>query len=343
MVQGERSTRPATIVDVAEAAGVSAMTVSRFLRGDRVKAADRIEEAVDALAFRPSEAARSLRYGRTLTVALVVPDITNPYFAAVVRGVESVARASDYTVVLANSDEDRDRERQALDALMGRVDGVILAPVDETDSNGDTVVAAGLPLVHLDRATVRGEAPDSVLVDNVGGARRAVEHLVGLGHRRIGTIAGPEGSTPGRERLEGFLEGMRAAGLEVPADHVERSDFRESGGDTAMARLWRTTPRPTAVLVANNQMTLGALGWLRRNGVLVPAELSVVGFDDHTFAELLDPPLTVIDRPMEEQGAEAMRLLLERLAGETTASPRRIVLPTTLVERRSCAPPSEEP
>jgi LacI family transcriptional regulator len=343
MVQGERTARSATIIDVAEAAGVSAMTVSRFLRGDRVKAAERIELAVERLAFRPSEAARALRSGRTMAVALVVPDITNPYFASVVRGVESVARGAGFTVVLANSDEDRERERQALDALLGRVDGVILAPVDEEDANGESVTAAGLALVHLDRHTERGEALDSVLVDNASGATLAVDHLIGLGHRRIATIAGPSGSTPGRERLEGFERTMRAGGLEVPQGYVARGDFKETGGRSAMQSLWGLDPRPTAVFIANNQMTLGALGWLREAGVDVPARLSVIGFDDHAFAELLDPPLTVVDRPMEEQGAEAMRLLLDQLDGEALETPRRIVLPTRLVERSSCAPPSEEP
>jgi LacI family transcriptional regulator len=343
MVQGERTARSATIIDVAEAAGVSAMTVSRFLRGDRVKAAERIEAAVERLAFRPSEAARSLRSGRTMAIALVVPDITNPYFAAVVRGVESVARDAGFTVVLANSDEDRARERVALDALLGRVDGVILAPVDEEDSNGDAVTAAGLGLVHLDRHTLKGEALDSVLVDNANGAAAAVEHLVGLGHRRIATIAGPSASTPGRERLEGYLRALRDAGIEVPDAYVARSDFKEAGGRVAMGQLWGLSPRPTAVFIANNQMTLGALGWLREEGVAIPETLSVIGFDDHAFAELLDPPLTVVDRPMEEQGAEAMRLLLDQLDGGVLETPRRIVLPTNLVERSSCAPPSEEP
>jgi DNA-binding LacI/PurR family transcriptional regulator len=166
---------------------------------------------------------------------------------------------------------------------------------------------------------------------------------VALGHRRIATIAGPSGSTPGRERLEGFLTAMAAHGCAVLPEWIERSDFREAGGREAMGRLWARDPRPTAVFVANNQMTLGALGWLRSNGVTVPDDVSVVGFDDHAVAELLDPPLTVVDRPMEEQGAAAMRLLLDRLAGRMPAEPRRIVLPTSLVVRRSSGPPPEEP
>jgi LacI family transcriptional regulator len=315
------------------------MTVSRYLRGDHVRAAEAIERAVDELAFRPSAAARTLRSGRTLAIALVVPDITNPYFAAVVRGVESVARTAGFTVILANCDEDREREREALDAVIGRVDGVILAPVDEADRNGELVRDAGLALVHLDRHTQQGEALDSVLVDNAGGAAAAVAHLVALGHRRIATIAGPSGSTPGRERREGFLAAMASQGCEVLPEQVEVSDFRQAGGREAMARLWARAPRPTAVFVANNQMTLGALGWLRSNAVTVPDDISVVGFDDHAVADLLDPPPTVIDRPMEEQGAVAMELLLDRLAGRMPSAPRRIVLPTRLVVRRSCAPP----
>lgn len=340
---GRTPTRPATIMDVARAAGVSAMTVSRHLRGDRVRAAARIERAVEDLAFRPSPAARALRSGRTLAIALVVPDITNPYFAAVLRGVESIARDAGYTVILADCDEDRQRERDALDAIVGRVDGVILAPVDEDDDNGDRVRESGVALVHLDRDTQRGDALDCVLVDNAGGASAAVEHLVAFGHLRIATIAGPAGSTPGRERLEGFLTAMATAERRVLPAHVERSDFRASGGRRAMERLWAADPRPTAVFVANNLMTLGALQWLRTHGVRIPDEVSIVGFDDHAVAELLDPPLTVIDRPMEDQGATAMALLLDRLDGTAPGAARRVVLPTSLVVRGSSAPPPRAP
>lgn len=347
MAQGDRPERSATILDVAEAAGVSAMTVSRYLRGERVRTAEAIGSAVERLSFRPSEAARALRSGRTMSIALVVPDITNPYFAAVVRGVESEARHAGYTVTLANCDEDRDLELRALESLLGRVDGVILAPVDEADENGGLVTEAGLALVHLDRDTRAGGRDggrvDSVLVDNRGGAQAAVEHLADLGHRRIATIAGPAGSTPGRERLEGYLQGLAAAGLDVVDEYVVRADFKEAGGAAAVRRLCALAERPTAVFIANNQMTLGALSQLRRDGVRVPADLSVIGFDDHSFAELLDPPLTVIERPTEEQGSRAMRLLLDRLDGSAPGAPRRIVLPTRLVARRSCAPPPEEP
>ncbi|MFE9693125.1 LacI family DNA-binding transcriptional regulator [Micromonospora sp. NPDC005806] len=331
----------ATIADVARRAGVSATTVSRFLAGQSVRAADTIRAAVQELDYRPSPVARSLRSGRTRSIALVVPDVTNPFFAAVVKGAEAVARQDDYNLFLYNTDENVDREVSVLADLVGRVDGVILAPTVESDDAPLRAHQAGLPVVFLDREIGGSPMFDAVLVDNAGGSRRAAEHLLDLGHRRIAIVNGTQHSTPGRQRREGFLETLKSRGVEPPEAYHELGDFREEGGYQSVMRLLALEHPPTAIYVTNNLMTIGALRALHDLGVRVPDQVSLVGFDDLQLAALLPPPLTVVDRPMEEQGALAMRLLLGRLQDSQDSTPRRIVLETKLLVRGSTAPPRD--
>ncbi|GIF47109.1 LacI family transcriptional regulator [Asanoa ferruginea] len=330
----------ATIGDVARRAGVSVTTVSRFLAGQPVRAADTIRTAVQDLAYRPSPVARSLRSGRTRSIALVVPDVTNPYFAAVVKGAEAVARQDEYHLFLSNTDEDVDREAAVLADLIGRVDGAILAPTVESDEAPLRAHQAGLPLVFLDREIGGSALFDAVLVDNAGGSRSAAEHLLDLGHRRFAIVNGTMHSTPGRQRREAFLETLTARGIDPAEIDEEVGDFREQGGYQAVMRLLAREHPPTALFVTNNLMTVGALRALHDLGVRVPEQLSIVGFDDLDLAALLMPPLTVVDRPMEEQGAIAMRLLLRRLRESDDVTPRRIVLETKLLVRGSTARPT---
>jgi LacI family transcriptional regulator len=324
---------------VARRAGVSTASVTRFLRGQRVRSASAIEEAVLALDYRPSEVARSLKSGVTRSIGVVVPDVSNPFFAAVVKGAESVSRRGTYNICLCNTDENEAREHEVLAALRGRVDGLILAPVTEDAETVADLQRAEVPIVLIDRELRGSTGLDTVLVDNEGGARQAVEHLVGLGHERIGLISGPLDNTPGRGRYEGFVMALEQAGIELDEAIVQVGDFREAGGYQAALRLLAIQPPVTAIFAANNLMSIGALRALDEIGVAIPGEVSIVGFDDHALAALLAPPLTVIDRPDEEQGALAMRLLLNRLGSSTGHEPRRIVLDTALVVRGSCAPP----
>lgn len=324
----------ATITDVARRAGVSAATVSRYLKGEPVRAEERVRDAIAALDFRPSVVARSLKSGRTRTIGLVIPDVTNPFFAAVVKGVESVAREAGYTISLFNTDESVDRESQLVQDLADRVDGLILAPVSEEDPVPERGRRRGVPIVFLDR-DVAGSAFDAVLIDNYGGGSQAAEHLLRLGHERVAIVSGPLDSTPGRGRFEGFTETLRAAGLELEPDYVQIADFRRQGGYQATLRLLGLAAPPSAIFVANNLMTIGALHAVHEIGIKVPEHLSIVGFDDLDLADLLAAPLTVVDRPMEEQGVLAIRLLLSRLDGTNTGEPRHVVLETRLIERGS--------
>jgi LacI family transcriptional regulator len=328
----------ANIQDVAKRAGVSAATVSRFLRGQRVRAEDAIREAIEEFDYWPTAAARSLRSGVHYAIGIVVPDVANPFFAALVKGVESVFRPGPYSVFLANSDESTEIEHDVLLDIARRVDGLILAPATEAETTPLQVREAGLPVVFVDRE-LNGGGFDSVLVDNEGGARAAARHLLALGHRRIATIAGPAATTPGRARLEGFVAELGAAGIELPEAYRPEADFREEGGYAAMLGLLALAEPPTAVFVANNLMTVGALKAVSAMRVPVPRQISIIGFDDLDLGALLSPPLTVVHRPMVEQGVLAARLLLSRLVDGSREAPQRVVLPTRLLERSSCGPP----
>lgn len=329
-----------TIADVARRAGVSSATVSRHMMGQTVRAHDAIEEAVRFLGYRPSPIAQSLRSGKTLTIAMVVPDISNPFFGAAVKGAEAVARTRDYSLALYNTDENPDLEATILQRLRGRVDGVVMAPSVESDTAPLRLREQGVPVVFIDREIAGPSLFDTVLVDNQGGTRQAVEHLLDLGHRRLGLIRGPVASTPARLRYESFRDTLADRGLEPGEAAYEDGDFREEGGYQAMLRLLSRAYPPTGVFVSNNEMTVGAVRALRELGISLPRDLSLVGFDDHVVAALMTPPLTVVNRPSEEQGAIAMRLLLHRLSGEADDTVRRIVLDTQLVVRGSSAPPA---
>ncbi len=329
-----------TIYDVADRAGVSTATVSRWLAGQPVRAAEAVRQAVEQLGYRPNQTARSLKSGRRGVIGVVVPDVTNPFFASVVKGLEQASRGFGYRLLLANSDESADLEAEVLQDLTGRVDGFILAPAHEQDRAGAQLRAAGVPAVLLDRELSDGEDFDVVLVDNEGGARRAAEHLVCLGHTRIAMINGPGDTTPGQGRRKGFLAGLAGKDQELEPAYDLVGNFREESGRQLALQLLASPHPPTAIFSANNLMTVGALKALQDMRIRVPQDVSIVGFDDLLLGSLLRPPLTCIDRPDVEQGALAMRLLLSRLADGVLDDPRRVVLETRLLVRESTGAPA---
>jgi len=338
-----------TIHDVAARAGVSVATVSRWLGGQHVRAAAAVEQAVGELGYRVNHSAQSLKTGRHSAIGVVVPDVTNPFFAAVVKGLERalVAATSPGTgrmrLLLAHSDESADREAEILADLTDRVDGFILAPATEQDRSPLDLARAGVPVVLLDRDVTGGELCDVVLADNVAGAASAARHLLDLGHTRIAMINGPADTTPGRERRTGFLEVLTAAGLPAAPDLDLAGDFHEESGRTLTRHLLELPEPPTALFTANNQMTVGALRAVQELGVRVPEDLSVVGFDDLVLGQLLEPPLTCVTRDEVAQGEIVMRLLLDRLSGQTTGPAQRVVLGTHLEVRGSTAAPPHTP
>lgn len=327
-----------TIRDVARRAGVSVATVSRVVNRSphRVTPATerRVRSAVRALGYRANIIAQGLKNRSSRTVALIVPDISNPFFPAIARGIEDTARAHGYAVLLCNTYEDLDRENAYLGLLRNRwVDGVIFATVGSNTRHLRALRRARLPVVLVAR-DVEGLAIDTVRVDNFRGEYEATQHLLRLGHRRIAHIAGPPALHVAAERRRGYLEALRTAGLEEEAVIVE-GDFTADGGRRAMTAALHARPPVTAVAAANDLMAIGALEALRQLAARVPEDVAVVGFDDITFASLVSPALTTVAQPKYRMGQMAMERLLQLLQGGD-ARTRQTVLVPELVVRESC-------
>jgi LacI family transcriptional regulator len=343
-----RSKATVSIRDVAAAAGVSIATVSRVLSPEspqismRQETRERVEKAIAELGYRPNDLARALLHQRTATVGLVLPDISNPYYPPLVRGVEDVASAHGYRVVLCNTDRNPDKLAAYLETLVKtRVDGIVIAGGYLAADLGSLTLLRTYrtKLVAVGRHEL--EHP-SVRIDNVAATRRATEYLIGLGHREIAFLGGPEGSTTAQDRRAGYRAAMAAAGLVEPAGGVQDGEFDERSGYEHAGALLGSARRPTAFLCANDRIAFGAYAALADAGLSVPRDASVVGFDDVPMASFVRPTLTTVAVPTYEIGQEAMRLLLAAFDEAADAEPATdpVLLPTRLVERASVAPPT---
>ena len=329
-----------TIIDVARAAGVSTATVSRVLNDDnRVNPAlaARVQQAIGELGYRPSRAARTLRTQHARVWALIIPDVCNPHFTDMVRGIEDVAYSAGYSLILCNTDADADKERTYLElALAEHVVGVILAPTSPSPSLIAEMQARKVSVVTVDRRLSSGTL-DGVFVNNAAGAEHAVDHLLSRGYRSLACITGPTDTTTGRDRLDGFVSALQRNAVELADQNFVRvGDFRESGGRHEMEELLKLPSRPDAVLVGNNLMTLGALKAIVAAGLDVPRDVAVVGFDDSSWNAVVHPPLTCVAQPAYDLGAESARLLLTRINGYNGPT-REVMLVPTLRVRESTA------
>lgn len=327
-----------TIKDVAAAAKVSTATVSRVLSGPNGagrQVRERVLAAVKTLDYHPNRLARDLRAGLRKVVGVIIPDLQNPFQTGVVRGAESVLQNSGYSLILGNSDEQAEREQRHLAVMRGEgAAGLILVPSDAPQANYGALRSWDIPIVAADRMP-RGLRVDLVCSNNREGAREATSHLVSHGYKDIAIINGPDGVNVAADRLAGYLDALREAGIAPRHSFIVHSDFRQAGGRMAMQRLLDLGRPPQAVFVANNLMTLGALQAIHERGVEIPKEMAIVGFDDMPWAISLRPPLTVVAQPIEEIGRVAAQLLLERLDGPARP-PRQVILSTQLVVRSSC-------
>lgn len=329
----------ASLQEVAQRAKVSIATVSRVLnKSDKVVPATRatVEKALRELGYQPSRVARRLRMNRggAHLVGLIIPDIQNPFFAEIARGVEDAAYANDYALLLCNSDESQDKERFYLGVMQAEwVDGLVLPPFDETDQAVVDVVKSGMPVVCVDRSLSTAQT-DLVEVDNYQGAFEAVMHLIERGHKRIGLIEGRTQVSTSRERRRGYVDALAAGGVPLRKELMRAGDFKQESGRVLTNDLLALRSPPTAIFVVNNLMTVGALAAVHQRAVRVPQDLAVVGFDDLPWAEALDPPLTVVRQPAYEVGRQAMELLLKRIA-DPTRPPVTVRLRPELVVRRS--------
>jgi LacI family transcriptional regulator len=301
---------------------------------------DRVRQAITEVGYHPDVIARSLRTRTTKTFGLIISDIANPFFTAVIRGIEDVANRQGYALVLCNTDERLEKERAYVQLLRSRrVDGVIMAPVGGAEAYVDLNDTLGVPVVFIDRSAPA--RADVVVADNVRGAREVVHHLTGLGHRRIGVITGLPRISTSEERLAGYQAALQAAGVPVDPVLMKVGYSRLEGGYRAAQELLAMPDRPTAVFATNNLMAIGLMRAVAERGLRCPADISVACFDDFEWASVFHPRLTTVAQPAYEMGSAAADLLLARLAGRATAEPERRVLAPTLVVRDSCGAPAE--
>ncbi|HEY5428868.1 MAG TPA: LacI family DNA-binding transcriptional regulator [Solirubrobacteraceae bacterium] len=338
---------PVTIRDVARLAEVHPGTVSRALNEQtralvNEETAARVLRAADELGYRPNRIARGLKTNRSFTVGVLIPDLNNPLFPPIVRGIEDRLGRAGYTPLLVNTDNDPARERSHIEAMLARqVDGLIAATARLDVEPLAEAAAGGMPLVLVNRSFEDGSVA-AVTIDDRKGIGLAVAHVAGLGHERIGHVAGPQNVSTGHRRYVGFLDAMAQAGLEAPAARVSFSAaFTEAEGARACAAVLTARPRVTAIVAANDRLAMGCYDTLAAEGLLCPDDVSIVGFNDMPFIDRLRPPLTSVRVPQREIGTAAAELLLAQLS-DAAEPPREILLNPTLVVRASTSPPPAE-
>lgn len=336
----DRPGRP-TIADVARLAGVHASTVSRALdpaARHRISAAvaERVSAAAEQLGYRPSALAAGLRSGRSHTVGVLVPDLTNPVFPPIVQAIEATLARAGYVTLLASTEADAAKEALLIRRMAAQgADGIILASAASGSPAPEAAARLGLPLVLVNRRLPGTELP-AVVSEDAAGIGLAVDHLVALGHRRIAHLAGPSGVATAADRLRGLRAALRAADLSPVAVERAHAYTRAAGAEAARALI--RAGGFTAIVAANDLLALGAYDALREAGLRIPADISVTGFNDMPMADLVDPPLTTVRIQHAEMGEAAAAALLARLRGEAPAGLTR--LPAALVVRGSVAPPA---
>ena len=346
MAQAAGGARGATtLIDVANAADVHPSTASRALNEktrDKVSTATvaRVLDAARRLGYQPNSMARGLKMSRTFTVGMLIPDLTNPLFPPIVRGLEDRLREAGLTLVLANTDNDAGKERSLLEAMTSRrIDGLILATAEPEYPLLAEIVASGMPVVLINRTTDDGLAP-SVIVDDHSGIGQAVRHLVRLGHRKIAHVGGTQTVSTGLGRYHSFVSWMQTEGLEVdPRLVVFATWFQEEQGADAFSELFSKGADFTAVVCGNDLIALGGYDVLRERGLKVPDDISIVGYNDMPYNDKFSPPLTSVRLPHYHIGSKAADILIEAIE-HPGAHPADVRLRPELVVRASTAPPA---
>lgn len=327
----------ATIKDVALHANVSVTTVSHVVNNTRFVSevsSQRVNAAIVALKYVPSALARSLKNNRTHTIGMMIPNCSNPFFAELIRGIEDTCFASNFNVILCNSDDDAAKQRKYIRVLMEKqVDGLIVFSSGGDNELSELLQETGMPQILLDREVDQVKA-DLVEVDHEAGAWIATQHLIDLGHRRIGCITGPTDLAPARQRLAGFRRALSESGIPAKLKWEVEGGFTSENGYVAMQRLLVLKERPSAIFASNDLMAIGALCATAGHGLRVPQDISVVGFDDIALAAYSSPPLTTVVQPKHQLGALAASLLMDRIVNPGRPL-RREILQAKLCLRQS--------
>lgn len=331
-----------TIKDVAERVGVNPSTVSRVLNGDstlsiREETKNRILEAIKEMGYTPNPIARSLRKKTSDAIGLLIPDITNPFFPEVIKGAETAASEKGLSLILCNTDENSDRERNLVRFLIDRrVDGMLLFSSRLEDETVSEVEKSGIPYVLVNRGS-RSNSGAHVVVDNALGARLAMQHLISLGHCKIAHISGFLYTETGLERLEGYRKSLNAAGLPFDSEYMVEAGFTVQQGYIAMQKLLSLKNPPTAVFAANDLMAMGAMTAITEKGFRVPEDISLVGFDDIWVAERITPALTTVKIPLNEMGSLAMQIISDKIEQKEIQDERIILNPELIIRSSTTA------
>lgn len=329
-----------TLKDLEKATGVSKSTISRvFNNPEKVKGSTLklVRKKAEELGYKPSRVARRLQagQGKAKVIGLIIPDILNPFFAEITRGIEDVALKNGYALILNNSNESLERQQLCLDTLrMEGVDGIILPPVNEEDQYVKELIENGLNMVCIDRV-IKNTSVDSIQTDNRKGAYMAVSHLIKMGHSRIAYIGGIPAISTTQERLAGYREAFKDYHLEVNEELILIGDSKQESGERLTEQLIKMENPPTAIFTGNNMTTLGAYVALNRLKISVPDDLALVGYDDVPWADALNPPPTVVDQSTYEIGKRAAEMLLSRIKNPEN-SPVKLMLEPKFIIRDSC-------
>jgi LacI family transcriptional regulator len=328
-----------TLRDVAREAGVAPITVSRVINNKRYVTEEtrkRVNAAIKRLGYMPNSLARSLRSHKTHILALVLADITNPFWTTVARGVEDAASENDFNVILCNTDESEIEQERHLQAMLEKqVDGLLLVPAGDPYQAIDFIRSQGVPLVILDRRLPGPLTVDVVRCDSEGGAYALTRYLFTLGHHAIAMLGGPHGVSTSDDRVTGFQRAFKEEGW-TPGT-IQYGEFSLESGYIMAKKALAESPRPTALFAGNNFIAIGALKALRDAGLRVPEDTTVVGFDDLPQALIVEPFLTVVSQPAYAMGHKATEALIARLSGLAPETPQEIILPTQIVQRHSTA------
>ena len=325
-----------TVRDVAKEAGVSTATVSRVMNEKSLVSSElqsRVLDAVTRLKYRPNRSALQLRSGKVKRIGVLFADISNPFFTSVLAGIENILQSRRYVLVLGNSNEDPIIEKLQMQSFLDEgVSGIIFSPVSNKNSQFEAIINSGVPLLMLDRTIPMKSPVDSVTINNYEVAKKATDYLLSLGHRRIGFIGGLSHTSTSLQREEGYKFAMNNHSEASPI--IGNGFFRQVGGYQAMIDMLNGKSKPTAVLVANNLMTLGAMQAIIGSGLSIPDEVALMGFDDMSWSNCLQPSLTSISQPTFEMGQIAANLLLNRIHHPQNAS-QNVILESKLIIRES--------
>lgn len=330
-----------TLEDIANKVGVSTTTVSRVLTGqsNRYRISDRTRELVSntasELGYLPNQLARGLRTKRTNTIGLIIPDISNPFFSTIARNIEILARKVGISIILSDSQEDTQLEIESLRILQARnVDGLIICPVGEESAHLLNIVRNGLPVVIVDRYFPDINCPH-VVSDNYQGALDAVSHFFEMEHKRVAFIQGRVNTSVNNDRVRGYRDAHKLHNIPVDESLIVGDSFGKRNGYSSAKILLKKNPPPTAIFLASNLISLGAMSAIHEENLKIPDDISIIAFDDQPYSDYLATPMTTVNQQTAEAGEISFKLLLSQIEDEQYKSVERIVLPTTLIFRKS--------